>query len=152
MKLVNRSILVIVICSLIASLSCNKSKRYSKRMDGNKWEVIELTVNGTAQSDQPDLLFKECDIYKESCEGSWIMPNDGRAQFAWQFRDKGKILEISNQTDHIHSYEDLKASEACIAYSGIYEVKKSKMKELTIESTQTNGYKGMTVKIILKKK
>lgn len=141
---------VLFTVSLLAS--CNKSKKYSKRMDGDKWKVVSLTVAGSEVTGKPELLFKDCDIYKESCEGSWIMPNDGRAAFAWQFRDKGKTLEIINQTDHVHGFADVAAADQCIEFSGVYEVIKSKRKSLTIKSNVTHGHNGQEVKMELERK
>lgn len=121
-------------------------------MGGNKWKVVSLSISGSSVSGIPELLFKDCDIYKESCEGSWISPSGGRAQFVWQFRDKGQSLEIANQTDHVHGFEDVKAAEQCIEFSGVYEVIKSRRKFLNLKSTSTHGYKGQEVILELERK
>lgn len=134
---------IIVLISLM--ISCNKSKKYSNRMEGNKWKITTISINGVAESNLPELLFKECDIYKETCEGTWISTEGGRAQFAWQFRDKGKTLEIANQTDHVHGNLDVKAAEQCISYTGVYNVVKSKRKYLSLKSSVINGHQGKEV-------
>lgn len=132
--------------------ACNKSKKYSNRLGGNKWKVVSLKVGGSGVNDLPELLFKDCDIYKESCEGSWINKDEGRAAFVWQFRDKGKILEIANQTDHVHGLQDVKAAEQCIEFSGVYEVVKSKRRSLSIKSSVTHGHTGEEVNMELERK
>ncbi len=132
-------------------LSCSKTKRYSKRLDANKWQVKEITIDGVAESNLPEILFKECDVYNESCEGSWITPEGGRSSFIWQFRNNGKEFEISNQTDHVHNFQDVKAAEQCINYSGVYKVIDSKRKLLYIETTNSFGHKGKVVKITFEK-
>lgn len=145
------SLLLLLGFTVLLFTGCNKSKRYSNKMDGKKWQVKEILIDGASQSNLPELLFKECDIYEESCEGSWISAEDGRSAFAWQFRDKGKTFELSNQSDHAHSLLDVKASEQCIAYSGVYEVTESKLNSLKVQSTLTNGFKGKTVVLVFEK-
>jgi hypothetical protein len=131
------------------TLACNKSKRYTNRLDGNKWKVVSITVNGLAQGNLPVLLFKDCDIYKESCKGTWISDGGGRAQFVWQFRENGKVLEISNQSDHAHTLADVKAGEQCIEYTGVYDVLKSKRKFIALKSTTVYGHPNNVVEINL---
>lgn len=138
---------VIIILSLVTIASCNKTKKYSNRMGGYKWELTSLTINGTEVTTKPVLLFKDCDIYKETCEGSWILNEDGRASFVWQFNNKGQKLEIANQTDHVHGIADVKAAEQCIEYSGIYDVVESKRQSITIKTNMANGHKNKDVVI-----
>lgn len=132
-------------------MACNKTKSNSNKLGGYKWEVKSLTINGTEISNKPTLLFKDCDIYKESCEGSWIGTDQGRAAFAWQFSDNGKKLEIANQTDHVHGIADVKAAEQCIEFTGMYDVQESKRKVLVIKSDMANGHKNKTVEIKLER-
>jgi len=149
MKNINKIIGILIIAILITA--CNKSKKYSKRLDGNKWQVKEITIEGGSESNLPEVLFKECDIYEQSCEGSWITPEGGRSAFIWQVRSKGKDFEISNQTDHVHGYLDVKAAEQCIKYTGVYTIVKSKRNQFIIESTVTGGYSGKKVQITFEK-
>jgi len=132
---------------IVALMACNKSNRNSRRVEGYKWKVTSINVNGNAETNLPTLLFKDCDIYNEVCKGTWISDEDGRAEFVWQFRDKGKTIEIANQTDHVHDVLDVKAAEQCIAFTGVYEVVNSKRKSLSIKSTKANAYQGKEVKI-----
>lgn len=130
--------------------SCDKNKFYSRRVDDNKWQVSELSVNGVKQDTLPLIKFDFCDIYEETCEGSWSAA-DGKAQIAWQFRDKGKTLEISNQTDHGHDLADIRAAQQCIRLSGVYSVVDSKRKYLELKSETTFGYPNKTVIMKLKR-
>jgi len=136
---------------LLLLLGCNKSNRYASKIEGNKWKLSKLTVEGTIQTLESTLLFKDCDIYEESCTGSWINASEGRAAFAWQFRDKGKTLEISNQTDHAHSIEDINAAELCINFSGVYTVEKCTRQSIIIYSEAAHGYKGKKIELELTK-
>jgi len=149
MKTKNKIISILIFAVLITA--CNKSKKSSTRLDGSKWQVKDITIEGGSELKLPEVLFKECDIYEESCEGSWITPEGGRSSFIWQVRSKGKHFEISNQTDHVHGYLDVKAAEQCIKYTGVYNVVKSKRNKFIIESTVTSGYNGKKVQITFEK-
>lgn len=152
-EMINKFLKTLVVILLTCTISaCNKTKRYSNRIEGNKWKITSIQVNGIADTSHPELLFKDCDIYKETCNGTWISPEGGRAQFVWQFRENGKVLEIANQTDHAHDILDVKAAEKCIEYSGVYEVMKSQRKTFSLKSTKINGHFGKEVKIEMEKK
>jgi hypothetical protein len=133
---------------LIAMVSCNKTKTVSNRLDGQKWKVTELSVDGVNELELPRFKFSDCEIYKESCKGLWYLGEDGHSGFAWQIRDKGKTLEFSNQADHAHGLEDVKAAEQCIAFSGIYKVLVSKRKRMEFETSAAFGFPGK--KVVLK--
>ncbi|MGL4598193.1 MAG: hypothetical protein ACRCYO_11710, partial [Bacteroidia bacterium] len=63
-------ILFVIGLGLIAG--CNKTKQASKRLSGETWKVVELTVDGVAPAELPTtLVFSDCDIYAESCKGEW---------------------------------------------------------------------------------
>lgn len=145
-------ILALVVSSCFILFSCNKTKRFSNRLGGYKWEIIEMTAEGKADTSLPVILFKDCDIYKESCSGTWQTPSGGRSQIYWQFRNKGKEFEISNKTDHVHSVNDVKSAEQNIRYNGIYDVIESRRKRITIKSTATNGFPGKEVIIKMERK
>jgi hypothetical protein len=105
-------------------------------------------VDGVNQPQLPVIKFSECEIYKESCKGLWYLGETGHGGIIWQIRDKGKTLEISNQADHTHSIEDVKAAEQCIAFSGVYKIIKSKRKSMECETSTAYGYSGK--KVVLK--
>jgi len=133
---------------LVLVASCNKTKNVSNKLDGQRWNVTELSVDGVNQTQLPTIKFSECEIYKESCKGLWYLGETGHAGLYWQVRDKGKTLEISNQADHAHTIEDVHAGEQCIAFSGVYKIVKSKRNYMECESASTIGFSGK--KAILK--
>lgn len=143
-----KTLVLITITALFLTVSCSKSKRNSKKLDDNKWKATELSVDGTSVSELPTFKFNDCDIYKEACKGWWYLGNDGHAETAWQFRNKGKEFEIINQADHAHSIEDIKAADQCIAFSGVYNVIKSTRNKMEFESTTTFKYPNK--KVVLK--
>lgn len=145
-KIIISAVLVIVF------VSCNKTKKYSKRIDGNEWTVVELSVDGVNETNIPIIEFDKCNIYKESCKGEWKNNNGGEAHMAWQFRENGTLFEISNQSDHIHKTEDIEAINQCIKFSGIYEVLENKKKNMAFKSSSLHGFPGKTVVMKLEKK
>jgi hypothetical protein len=138
-------------CCLLLLVACSKSKKYSRRIDGHSWNVVEMTVNGVPDPARPVLKFKDCEIYKESCTGTWNGASGGHSHIAWQFRNQGREFELSNQSDHAHDLQDVKAVEQSIRYSGVYEVVSSKRKSLSVRSTQTQGFPSETVVIRLER-
>lgn len=144
--------LVLFFAGVLLLTACNKTKTVSNRLDGQKWQVTELSVDGVNQSSLTVLKFSECEIYKESCTGLWYLGETGHAGFAWQIRDKGKTLEISNQADHAHGLEDVKAAEQCIAFSGVYKILENKRKNMSFETTTAHAYNGKKVIIKMERK
>lgn len=134
----------------LALAACNKTKSNSNRlMKAGTWEVTELTVDGTAQTILPDLIIEDCDIYDETCYGEWE-GGGGHAYFAWQFRDKGKIFEISRQEmpdDHGHSHgaAGLAIEQQCYEFSGVYQVDESSSTSFSFSSSSTTGFPGKKV-------
>lgn len=133
-----------------ALFACNKTKRNANRLDGQRWKVTELSVDGINTTILPELRFSECEIYKEDCTGTWYYGSSGHAKFIWQVRDKGKNLIISNQADHAHTMEDIQAAQQCIDFGGVYKILECKKKAFTAESMETYAYAGK--KVILKMK
>lgn len=133
-------------------IGCNKTKVVSNRLDDQKWKVTELSVDGINQSELPTIKFTDCEIYKESCTGLWYLGEEGHAGIAWQIRDKAKVLEINNQADHAHTIEDVKASEQCIAFSGVYKIISSKRNNMEFETTSAYAYPGKKVVLKMERK
>ncbi len=133
-----------------ALFACNKTKRNANRLDGERWKVTELSVDGVNVSVLPELRFSECDIYKEDCKGTWYYGSSGHAKFIWQVRDNGKTLIISNQADHAHTLEDIQAAQQCIDFGGTYKVLECKKKSFVAESAATHAHAGK--KVVLKMK
>lgn len=147
-KIVNVTAIAVL---LILTDACNKTKTYSNRLDGGNWKVTELSIDGVNQSELPQWNINECDIYGESCTGEWINHEGGHAEFVWQFREKGKTFEISNQSDHTHSHADEEAQLQCSEFSGVYTVEESGKKRIKFKSTSTLGYSGNTTVIVIEK-
>ena len=45
-----KKLLVLSLISIIA-LSCNKNKKFSKRLSGESWSINEITIDGDKQED-----------------------------------------------------------------------------------------------------
>jgi len=140
-------IFILTTIGILLSFSCSKTKKYSNRLGGYKWKVIEMTIDGTSDTNHPTILFKACDIYDEICSATWTSAAGGRSQIVWQFRNNGKVFEFSNQTDHTHTLEDVKSAEQNISYSGVYQVIENKRKLFSVKSSVTNGFNGKEVVI-----
>jgi hypothetical protein len=129
--------------------ACNKTKQNSARlMKGGRWEVTELSVDGTMQSVLPELIIEDCDIYDETCYGEWE-GGGGHAYFAWQFRDKGATFELSRQNmpedGHSHGAAGLEMEQQCYDFSGVYQVDESSSTAFTFSSSATGGFSGKKV-------
>jgi len=131
--------------------SCDKDKKYSKRLAGEVWKVAELSVNGSTETDLPTLSFDKCDIYDELCNATWTNTEGGMATFIWQFNESGKKFEISNQSDSIISLANSDAMLQCYGLSGVYNVEEHKKDNMEFTSTATMGYPGKTVIIKMEK-
>lgn len=150
MKMKNIVILSIGIVLLVFAASCNKTKMNSKTLQGSTWNFTSLTINGVADTNLAELEFAEGNIYKEVLLGKWHNAGHshgaGAAEvsFAWQFRDKGKTLEISNQSEGDDAIQ-------CSQLSGVYNVVSSSKTEYELSSSSTVGYSGKTVIIKMNK-
>lgn len=142
---------IFIIALAAGFAACNKTKKYSKRLSGETWKVTELSVDGTPEAELPTLVFEECDIYEESCMAEWKNEEGGHGEFVWQFREKGKVFEISNQSDHTHSHADEEAQAQLSSFSGVYDVIEHKKKVMLFESTATIGYPGKRVVLKMEK-
>ena len=153
------SILVLFATIIFA---CNKVTINSNRlMKAGEWEVTELSVDGENEEELPYWHIEDCEIYgEESCMGEWENEEGGHALFIWQFREKGKVFEISRQEeeeddhdhDHGHDHAEEEAIEQCYNFSGVYDVVSSGKDEMEFSSTSTIGYEGKSVKIKIVKK
>jgi len=145
---------LILFVAIITFFACNKTKLYTNRLDGGEWSVTSLTVDGTNQDELPHWNINECDAYDETCIAEWKDHHSNIAKFAWQFRDKGKAFEISNQTSFEEATEGLSGHDffaaeenldQCQSFSGVYEVVTHKKKEMEFKSNSTVGYPEQTV-------
>lgn len=138
--------ILLITCVLL--MSCNKDKKLSKRLSGENWSATSLKISEIEETDLPEFSFDECDIYDENCTATWTL-NGETANFIWQFRDKGTVFEISNQSKIDTSITD--AIIQCMNLSGVYDVTESEKESLTITSSTTIGYTGDVVEMKLKK-
>lgn len=147
-------LIVLSIMVGIIGTSCNKTKKYSNRLDGEIWTVTALAIDGKSVEELPTFEFDECDIYEELCKAKWGNEEGGHSHFIWQFREKGKKFEISNQSslaDSHGSHADEEAILQCANFSGVYDVTKHTRKEMELKSTSTIGFKGNEVVLKMKK-
>ena len=142
-----RNILVLIYTLLIFA-SCNKEKKISNRIDGDSWNATSIVIENNTIEELPVLTFDECKIYKESCTATWQLDSFS-ANFAWQFREKGTVFEISNQS--LIKHKIVSAVIQCMKLSGIYNVDESTKNTLKISSNSTIGYSSKTVEITLEK-
>jgi hypothetical protein len=142
-----------IICVLSFFLvSCNKEKRFSKRlMKKEKWEVVEITIDGTKSeffgiwSITPNV-----DIYDSVPSAIWNWNNQD-ALANWQFQDKGKtfVLQYQQQCDVVE-LDSLDYFTYNI--SGKYYLEKHGFNKMIFKSNSTNLYSGKEVIINLMKK
>lgn len=141
---------------MFSATGCNKTKRNTNLLGGESWTVTTLTVDGTAQAEIPTLSFSECDPYNEVCTGEWLHELGHHALFSWQFRNKGKTFEISNQSTledaHGAGHEAEENILQCQNFSGVYEVTERSKKKMQFRSTAVLGFPGQTVEMVLEKK
>jgi len=155
---------IIILMGAIAApliyASCNKTKINTNRLDGGEWKITELSVDGVNEAEFPHWNISECDAYDETCMGEWINHHGNIVKFAWQFRDKGKTFEISNQStfeeatagltghDYLEAEENL---EQCQNFSGVYGVVKRKKTSMEFKTSSSIGFPGKLVVIKIEK-
>lgn len=139
---------IILSLALFVLVACDKNKKLSKRLSGETWKVSTFTVGGAAKQDLAEINFDDCNIYDENCTATWMLEGQS-ANFIWQFREKGKVFEISNQSSLSTDIEP--AILQCMNLSGIYDVTDNGKTSMTISSNATFGYEGQSVEIKLAK-
>lgn len=150
-----KKIILLASVTLIVALAftaCNKTKLYANQLDGGEWYVTELSVEGINEAELPHWNIGDCDAYKESCTGEWKNDEGGNGKFAWQFREKGKKFEISNQSELTGDHAQDEVVLQCQNFSGVYDVIEHKKKSMKFESTTTLGFSGKKVVITIEKK
>jgi hypothetical protein len=139
----------------ILLLSCNKEKRFSKKlMKGETWKIVSLTVDGDYYSPYGTwLVTQDVNIYDSVPSVQWSS-NGQNATFQWQFQDKGKTFEISYKDPTCINCstppEDLDFQ--CYYLSGKYEVDLHKKDRMRFVSSNTIGFPGKKVEISIDKK
>ncbi|WP_159038362.1 hypothetical protein [Brumimicrobium mesophilum] len=144
-----RYLLYFVVTLLLVS-SCNKEKRFSKKlMKGDNWTITNLTVDDESYGYYGNwLVEQDVNIYDSIPKIQWTS-NGENATFQWQFQDKGKTFEIVYKDPTCVNCttppEDLDFQ--CYFLSGKYEVIKHKKDLMEFNSLNTIGFKGKEVKI-----
>lgn len=140
-------IYILTLITLLMIFSCNKNKQSSITLQGTTWKFTSLKIGGLSDSSFATLKFNEGNIYNEVLTGGWS--NKGNTQtetviFAWQFRDKGKTFELSNQSEGDDAIQ-------CSELSGIYAVDELTETTMKINTTSALGYVNKKVEIVLAK-
>jgi len=147
-------IIIAVFSIAVLAVSCNKTKSTSKRlMKAGEWTVTELSVDGVNQEELPHWVIGDCNIYEESCVGSWQNDEGGATDFIWQVTSNGDSFVISRQgPDEGLEHADEEMATQCFEFSGTYEIVESKKTTMKFTSTATEGFSGQTAVISLEKK
>jgi hypothetical protein len=145
----------VVLIAVIVS-ACNKTKSTSNKLiKAGEWQVTELSVDGVNEAELPTWEIEDCSIYEKSCFAEWKNEEGGHAEFVWQFREKANIFEISHQAEDGHGHEGdhaaEEAAEQAYNFSGEYEVVEKSKKVMEFTSSNTAGYVGAVVKIVIEK-
>ncbi len=137
----------LIIITLVAFLfSCNKEKRFSKRLQkGEIWLVQEVKIDGVAQTTKGEWkITSDTDIYEEVPQLTWQTQDALDAVLEWQFQDKGEtfVLNYFITCDNCDG-EDLDALDYfAFDISGKYDVeqhKKEEMKFISKDLTNSNA-------------
>ena len=143
-----RPIFYISIILLFTTIvSCNKNKQSSKKLQGTTWKFTSVKIDGVSDSSLATLKFNEGNIYNEVITGIWmnqLMTQSEDVIFAWQFRDRGKTFELSNQSNGDDALQ-------CSELRGIYATDELTETKMRIISTSTLGYINKKVEIELVK-
>ncbi|MCE2773590.1 MAG: hypothetical protein LW750_09160 [Bacteroidetes bacterium] len=143
-----------LLAAIVLLTACNKTKVSSKRLAGEHWKVVKLTIGGTAATELPELHFSDCDPYEEVCKGEWEK-GEAHAEFAWGFTEKGKKITLSNQYSsdgHAHGgHEEEELAELSENLSGVYDVVSSGRKSMEFKCSSTVGYAGQEVVLQIEK-
>lgn len=129
-----KQIILISIVLTAFLISCNKEKRFSKRLQkGETWLVQEIKIDGVAQSIKGEWkITSDTDIYEEVPQLTWQAQDTLDAVLEWQFQDKGKtfVLNYFITCDNCDG-EDLDALDYfAFEISGKYDVEQHKRKEM----------------------
>lgn len=147
--------LIIAVFSIaVLFASCNKTKSTSKRfIKAGEWNVTELSVDGVNQEELPFWTIGDCDIYEESCIGSWQNDEGGATDFVWQVTSNGESFVISRQgPDEGLEHADEEMATQCFEFSGTYDIIENEKTSMKFTSTATEGFPGQAAVIVLEKK
>lgn len=134
-------------------VSCNKEKRYSIRLQkGETWKVQKLTINGNETENYGEWLITGGEtIYDSVPTLKWTMNNAGDAFCEWQFQDKGKSFRLNyvQLCEECDGFEMDSLDYVAHDITGKYDVVKRKRKEMIFRSSNTIGFPGNNVELLL---
>jgi len=137
----------------LVTVGCHKENKYSnKLMDGQTWNVTDITVDGTSLNLNGTWQVSQgVDIEKTVPSVEWVNSN-GNAIFEWQFLNKGKEFHISYVQQANEDGETLSELDY-LAYdiTGQYEVIRHKRKVMEFSSKSTLKYDGQEVYITIER-
>lgn len=147
-------LLIAVFTIALLFASCNKTKSTSKRfIKAGEWNLTELSVDGVNQEELPHWIIGDCDIYAESCVGSWKNDEGGATDFVWQVTNNGDSFVISRQGPNEGlEHADEEMATQCFEFSGAYDIIENGKTSMKLMSTTTEGFSGQSAVIMLEKK
>ena len=146
-----KNVFFLILMAILLTASCNKDKRASRRfMKPGTWQVTELSVNNVNADTLPTWTVHNCDIYENLCTASWNR-NGVLSQFYWQFNDKAQEFKLSRVVppSECENFYTEQVEQDTYHFSGEYQVIECKKKRKVFESTQTLGYPGEKVRIVI---
>lgn len=134
--------------------SCNKTKSTSKTfIKAGDWHVTELSIDGESEEELPHWTIGDCDIYEESCIGSWQNDEGGATDFVWQIKENGEKFIISRQgPDAGLEHADEEMATQCFGFSGTYDIVENEKTRMKFTSTNLPEFPGQAAVIVIEKK
>jgi len=133
--------------------SCDKNENNAIRLMNGQWNMAELTVNEIQLVDElPKIRTYGGEIYDQLLQGAWVIHYSDSSKFFWQFSDKGKTFKLSRISDDLPNQTTTSlVDQQTYEYSGSYKVLRRAKDEFVFESSETIGFSGQKVKMILRK-
>ena len=122
-------------------------------MEPYLWQVKELSINNVNLDTLPTWQANDCDIYENLCTARWYISEaySQHSDFYWQYNDKAKTFKISRVVppEECEEFYTEQVEQDTYHFSGEYQVIECKKKRKVFESTQTIGYPGEKVRIVI---
>jgi hypothetical protein len=144
-----KAILLILLVTIL--FSCNKEKRFSKRLiEPSTWKVTVVDIGNEQANVFGNWNIPNVNIYNTVPWVTWT-DNGKDARFQWQFQDKGKTFELNYTClcDENDGAELDTLDYICYNISGKYKVLKKGKHNMEFSCSNTRAYSGKEVKIVL---
>lgn len=153
MKKYGIGIIAVMSIALVVA-ACNKTKSTSKCfIKAGEWHVTELSIDGVSEEELPHWTIGDCNIYKESCIGSWENQEGGATDFVWQIKENGEKFVISRQgPDEGLEHADEEMATQCFGFSGTYDIVENEKTRMKFTSTTLPEFPGQAAVIVIEKK